>query len=775
MVRQKRELAQAAKGVCELGVLELRYYAHTLPPPATKQEWEPLEAHLRNVANVTAKFTGAFDAADWGRILGLWHDLGKYSFEFQRYLFGSGDGHEADVLGRVDHSTAGAQHACSQGKVGRLLAYCIAGHHAGLPDDTGGNAALLMRLTKKVPTWNSAPPEIVEHAIPSLAKLKHCGDGRRAAFAVAFFVRMLFSALVDADFLATEEFMDPQRAATRPGQLPAPADLLARLDHCLDVLEGSAPRTHVNRCRHAVLAACRQKATMAPGMFSLDVPTGGAKTLSSLAFGLTHAATHNLNRVIYAIPFTSIIEQTANVFREALADMADQVLEYHSNLDHSIPERQSERSRLAAENFDARLIVTTNVQLFESMFASRTSQCRKLHRLAKSVIILDEAQTLPPELLAPTLAALDELVRNYGTTVVLCTATQPAVENRHDFPIGLSNVRPIIDSPAQLHAGLRRTNVIRVGRLSNEQLAAELAGHRQVLCIVNSRRHAADLVRLLGDDALHLSASMCPAHRADIVAEIRRRLSANEPCRVVSTQVIEAGIDVDFPTVYRASAGLDSIAQAAGRCNREGRLTDGCGKPRLGRVVVFEYDEKEHPPPAFVRNAACRFRELAPDHADDLLSPAAIEAFFRLRYWQQGGEDGRGWDRGTGGQSVMECFGGVNCDPLHHQFRQAAERYRLIDEQQVAVIVPYKARGAELIRELQDMPELPDPKRLHGFDRAAQRYAVGVRERDLQRLVDCGIIQERHNRYYLMFASAYEQRIGLNVNATRPDATESVI
>lgn len=500
-----------------------------------------------------------------------------------------------------------------------------------------------------------------------------------------------------------------------------------------------------------------------------------AATLSSLGFGLTHAATHGLNRVIYAIPFTSIIEQTANVFREALGDLAYDVLEHHSNLDLDDSERQSGRLRLAAENFDAGLIVTTNVQLFESMFASKASRCRKLHRLARSVIILDEAQTLPPALLAPTLTALDELVRNYGTTVVLCTATQPAVEKREGFPIGLSNVIPIIDSPAELHAALRRTNVAIVGRLSNEQLAAELAGERQVLCIVNSRRHAADLVTLLGDDAFHLSASMCPAHRADAVAEIRRRLGTSEPCRVVSTQVIEAGVDVDFPTVYRASAGLDSIAQAAGRCNREGRLTDGCGKPRRGRVVVFEYDEKTNPSPQFVRRAADHFHDIAPDHADDLLSPAAIEAYFRLHYWQQGGENGRGWDRGAGGQSVMQCFGGVNGDPLHHQFRKAAERYRFIDEQQVAVIVPYKARGAELIRELQDMPELPDPRRLRGFDRAAQRYAVGVRDRDLQRLVDCGTIQERHNRYYVGFESMYDCKVGLKLDPIGLSPQETVI
>jgi CRISPR-associated endonuclease/helicase Cas3 len=483
-------------------------------------------------------------------------------------------------------------------------------------------------------------------------------------------------------------------------------------------------------------------------------------------------------RVVYAIPFTSIIEQTADVFREALDNLKHEVLEHHSNLEPDDPQKQSDRSRLAAENFDASIIVTTNVQLFESLFANRTSRCRKLHRLAKSVIILDEAQTLPTNLLAPTLAALQELVRNYGSTVVLCTATQPAVERRERFTIGLESVTPIIDDPKELHQSLRRVTVERVGELADSDLAARLSDEQRVLCIVNSRAHAAALFRQLDDpSAFHLSALMCAAHRSDVIAEIRGRLKpgASQPCRVISTQVVEAGVDVDFPAVYRAAAGLDSITQAAGRCNREGRLTDENSNPKLGRVVVFDYDEQSHRPPPFVRIAANHFREVAPDHAEDLLSPAAVESYFRLHYWLKGGDDGRGWDHGREGKSIMRCFGGEDGHPLHHQFREAAEAYRLIDDAQAPVLVPYGEKGRALIRRLEGMPETVEPRVLRAFDRAAQRYVVGVREHGLRELLENQVLLERQGRYYLANAAAYDNKLGLTFESVGLDSDRLII
>ncbi|RUL83506.1 CRISPR-associated helicase Cas3' [Tautonia sociabilis] len=746
------------------------YYAHTVNGRPEK-DWEPLREHLECTAQLAKQFASTFGAGAWGELAGLWHDLGKYSEAFQAYLRASagGDGgvHRAEVAGKVDHSTAGAQRAASLGPLGRLLAYCIAGHHAGLPDNEGEASSLRSRLEKSIASIGAAPPELLGLPLPSLWGLRCVGNNHRRAFTLAFATRMLFSCLVDADYLATEKFLAPERSRKREGGASCEA-ILDRLNRHLDELQREKQRrggdTPVNRRRREVLDACRAKAALEPGFFSLDVPTGGGKTLSSLAFALEHAKKHQLRRVVYAIPFTSIIEQTANVFREALGDLADEVLEHHSSLDPDDPNVQSDRSRLAAENFDATLIVTTNVQLFESLFACRPSRCRKLHRLAQSVIILDEAQTLPPRLLAPTLTALDELVTNYGATVLLCTATQPAIEHRKDFPIGIANVRPIIDDPAQLHRALRRTTVEILGQQTDEDLAGRLRQETQVLCIVNSRRHAAALFETLGDpDALHLSASMCAEHRGQVIEEMRRRLRAGPgvPCRVVSTQVIEAGVDVDFPVVYRAAAGLDSIAQAAGRCNREGLLRDKDGRPRPGRVVVFDDDAEAYPTVPLIAKAAGHYREVAPEHRDDLLSPRAIEAYFNLHYWQQGGDGGRGWDRGAEDHSVLDCFAPDPKNLLHAQFRSAASAYRLIDDGQFPVIVPFDSAGRLLIEQLEAMPDPPDPKLLRDFDRKAQRFVVSVFERELRTLLQNGVLLERLDRFYLANSKAYDERLGL--------------
>ncbi len=739
-------------------------YAHSVEGKP-EAEWDPLDDHLAAVADRASAFAGAFRAGEWGRLAGRWHDLGKYSDAFQNYLKQSvgADVHRAELAGRVDHSTAGAQHAQRVGgSWGRLLAYCIAGHHAGLPDWESGRSGLRHRLQKQIHAFDSAPASVLNAPFPAPPDFIWLNNLKELSFQVGFFVRMLFSCLVDADFLATEQFMDSARAARRPDTPPTLAQLLERLEAHLAALK-STPDTNVNRWRDEVLASCRRAASSPPGLYSLNVPTGGGKTFSSLAFALRHASTHGLNRVIYAIPFTSIIEQTADNFRTALADLAPSLLEHHSNIAPDDPLRQTDRSRLAAENWDAPLTVTTNVQLFESLFAARTSRCRKLHRVAQSVIVLDEAQTLPPDLLAPTLAALNELVRNYRCTVVLCTATQPAVEIRDGFAIGLKGVTPIIHDENRLHAALRRTRVEVTGVMDDETLSRNLAGERQVLCIVNSRGHATTLFGLLtescpAEECLHLSANMCPAHRAEVVAEIRRRLhpDVDLPCRVISTQVIEAGVDVDFPTVYRAAAGLDSIAQAAGRCNREGRRD-------TGRVVVFEYDQSLHHPPPFIRQAAQTAREVIPEHRHDLLSPEAIEQYFRLHYWQQGGDGGRGWDRGRGEgrPSVMDCFAGKG---LACQFRAAAERYRLIDDAQTSVLVPWND-GCALRRELEDMPDPPDPRHLRSWDRRAQRYSVGVFDRGLRTLLENYVLQERHGRFYLANDKAYDSMRGLNFEA----------
>ncbi|MCC7146347.1 MAG: CRISPR-associated helicase Cas3' [Phycisphaeraceae bacterium] len=755
-----------------------KIFAHTFPgqPP---QYWEPLERHLQLVAEGdsdhptqlpgAARFAEAFGAADWGRVLGWWHDLGKYSDAFQSYLWASAnkqadvdDPHVADVCGRVDHSAAGAQHACERhGSIGRLLAYAIAGHHTGLPDNidgNGGRSGLEDRLKKKIPDYHAAPATLLAIPTPSLPPFRWiAGNDRSLSFQAATFVRMLFSCLVDADFLATEAFMQQERAAVRETSPPDMRTLADQLDRHLAQFDAS-PTTRVNTHRRQVLQACRDAASSPSGFFDLTVPTGGGKTLSSLAFALRHAVAHDLKRVIYAIPFTSIIEQNADVFRRALEPLAEHVLEHHSNLDPH--QEKTERSRLAAENWDAPLIVTTNVQLLESLFASRTSACRKLHRIARSVIILDEAQALPVELLTPTLAMLQELVRNYGCTVVLCTATQPALLRRDDFPIGLEQVKPIIPDTRPLFTDLRRVNVSVEGQLDNQMLVQRLGDHPRVLCIVNTRRHAAELFTLLRHQTgqtvdqeptvYHLSARMCPAHRRQVLQAIRNRLARQQACRVISTQLIEAGVDVDFPVVYRAMAGLDAIAQAAGRCNREGLLCDELGRLLPGEVFVFEPGQDTGGLPVMFRAGANHTQEILPKHADDLLAPPAIEAYFKLHYWQKGGQNGRDWDK----RDVMKCF---EHQGTHLQFREASQKYRLIPNEETTIVVPFNEDAEKLIRQLLTMPDPPGRM----FLRQLQPFTVSVHEHELQRLHDNQVLIESHGLWILGNDKAYDQNLGL--------------
>jgi len=553
-----------------------------------------LADHLRGVAALAAQFARRFGGSDWARIAGLWHDLGKYRPRFQSYIRqASGfdpDAHIEGNLRRSPHSTAGALLAADRFKVqGRILAYLIAAHHAGLDDWYGGLEARLNGRDARDELNESLaehPPADILHPADFTADLRSVPGGS-AGFSL--WLRMLFSCVVDADFLDTEEYMAPDKANKR-GKWPELPELQERFDRYMADLAVRATPTLVNRLRAAILSQCRLKSQEAPGLFSLTVPTGGGKTLSSLAFALEHARQHGKRRIIYAIPYTSIIEQTADNFRDIFGEV---VIEHHSNAEAE-PGVENHKSRLACENWDAPIVITTNVQFFESLFASKTSRCRKLHNIVDSIVVLDEAQLLPPEFLKPILDALNLLAANYGVTVVLSTATQPALSTREYFDPkqnlrGLDNVREIVADPDDLYRRLERVNVRLPGDWHAptdwDTLAQELTAHESVLAIVNRRDDARELWQRMPKGTLHLSALMCGAHRSQVIRDIKARLKAGIPTQVISTQLIEAGVDVDFPVVYRALAGLDSIAQAAGRCNREGKLD-------LGEVAVFI------PPPA---------------------------------------------------------------------------------------------------------------------------------------------------------------------------------
>lgn len=700
-----------------------------------------LREHLFKTAQRAADFAAVFGFRQWGWLGGLWHDLGKYAPAFQSKLrAAAGDEAHLEAKARVDHSTAGGLYAVDQfGQKGRLLAYIAAGHHAGLPDweaDRTGQAALSQRLSKKElladALANGIPAEILEQPFPVEKP-----TGRDPAF----WLRMLFSCVVDADFLDTEDFFEPEKAARRSGY-PALSELLVPFSAYMTDKQSEARDTVVNRIRAGILARCIEKAKDSPGIFSLTVPTGGGKTLSSMALALHHAAIHGQQRIIYVIPYTSIIEQTADQFRQIFGDA---VVEHHSNLDVTDIERETPRSRLACENWDAPIIVTTNVQFFESLFAGRTSRCRKLHNIARSVVVLDEAQLLPPEFLRPILKALDELRKHYAVTVLLCTATQPALgpHKSSGFTFeGLEGRREIMEDPANLFIRLKRVEVKLPENvyepLTWEELAKELARLSSVLCIVNRRDDCRLLWSLMPKDTFHLSALMCGAHRSRRIDEIKARLDAGLPTRVISTQLVEAGVDLDFPAVYRAMAGLDSIAQAAGRCNREGLL-------EKGTLTVFTPPSR--PPAGILRQAAEIGAQLLNEAGMDPLAPDRFTDFFLRLYWLQGEER----------LDARNILGDLKPDnQLRFSFRTAAANFKLIDDtHQAPVVVTYGEEGAKLVDQLTRL----GPERW--LLRKLQRYVVNLPKHLHERLRAEGAIREIHAGIFVQGHGAlYDDNLG---------------
>lgn len=722
-------------------------YAHTHPDyPDDPSKWEPLftpfgngpeqcqrehceqcknldpyHGHLNKVAWWTARFATemftphspeAKSAWDWGYLAGLWHDLGKFPPEWQEYLRAKVDPHADDVSGKVDHSTAGAQHSIkAHPALGHLLAYIIAGHHSGLMDGKSNCACQAKRLKKTdLPDYQDAPQEITSFTVP-----KPPAFLTQDAYSISLFTRMIFSCLVDADFLATEAFMNPAQARDRNKVPDTPLRDISRLvDAKIDRFEVPAPGDVVNYQRRLVVENCRSAANLPAGIFTLTVPTGGGKTLSSLIFALLHALAHGKRRVIYVVPFTSIIEQNAEVIREIITplqtDRFTPLIEHHSSLS---PEKESNQSRLAAENWEAPIIITTAVQFYESLFAAKTSRCRKLHNIANSVVILDEAQSLPVDFLKPCLRVIQELADHYHTTTVLCTATQPAVHHdTEEFPIGLKNCREIIHDTGSLFAALKRVETKFLGDLSDSSLVQRMAGHPQVLCIVNRRKHAQRLFQMLPPEEgnYHLSALMCPEHRSVILAEIRQRLFDEKPTRVISTQLIEAGVDVDVPVVYRALAGLDSIAQAAGRCNRNGKL------PSAGITYIFRPEDQKAE--TYFRETAQVAHQLIDLHTE-ILGQEAIHRYFDLYYYQQS----RRWDsKGILDAESFRLNGEDKKFPFVFQFKTVAENFRLIEDWQVPVIIPYDEKSRSLVGELRS-PSIPLNRNLL---RGLQRYTVQI-------------------------------------------------
>lgn len=732
-------------------------YAHSLKD-RPKKEWQLLQEHLQHVADMAAEFAKAFSSSDWAHQAAWLHDLGKADPAFQAYLLRSNGlddpEYDTNARGRVNHSSAGAAYAVTELSMshGRILAYLAAGHHAGLPDwypTETGNAALEIRVKegdenlKRIEHLKDPVRESLRNLTrPDSVRAENCH----------MWMRMLFSCLVDADYLDTENFMDPDRQAARIDfkNIAQLADSLER--HLADKM-AQAPKTPVNQIRKEVLDSCIDAAKCLPGFFSLTVPTGGGKTLSAMAFALQHALkSPSQTRVIYVIPYTSIIEQTAKVLRGIFGD--DQVVEHHSNLD---PDKETQRSRLASENWDAPIVVTTSVQFFESLYAARPGRCRKLHNIVNAVVILDEVQLLPPELLAPCVDALNDLVRNYGVTVLLSTATQPCLASLPRPCPSLDSVREIIADPAALYESLQRTEwhfpESPTDTMEWEEVATRLQEHDQVLCVVNRRKDCFELFQYMPEGTIHLSALMCPEHRSTVIEEIRQRLGQGEPTRVVSTQLVEAGVDIDFPVVYRAFAGLDSIAQAAGRCNREGTLKS------KGQVHVF--NPPKLAPPGILRKGEDAARELLSLHEIDPQNPAAFPKFFHQFYARV---------NDYGGARFTDLLVKDVNPRIEIQFRTAAKEFHIIDDAMSRpVIVRYK-NSERLIEQLRQAGPTRD------IMRKLQRYTVSLPVRMLEQMKLEGLLEEIPPGIYAQtLPSLYSLRIGLDVFGRHIDATDLIV
>lgn len=669
---------------------------------------QTVEEHLRGTAALSSKFAGAFGEEKLGELVGLVHDLGKCTDGFQNRLLRGGP--------KVDHSTAGAVVCATYKQFG--AAACVAGHHGGLQDfgnskaDQPGTSTLYGRLKKGI------AEKYVESCGDSGIELpSNIPEPKRWPESLkemeTFWIRMLYSCLVDADYLDTEQFMDGDRGR---GGYDSIGELLERLEKNLKKWDN--PKTELNRLRCEILDQCRKAGAWDRGIYTLTVPTGGGKTMASLLFALWHAKKHGMSRIIYVIPYTSIIDQNAEKFREILGE--GNVLEHHSGVQFDLSEEagpEEIRKALAVENWDMPVVVTTAVQFFESLYSNRSSKCRKLHNLANSVIIFDEAQMLPVSHLKPCTAAMASLAEQFRSTVVLCTATQPSLNDLFQKYAPSCRIRELCPQIRTEFDRFRRVTFRNIGVLKDEELAEQLQDHKQVLCIVNSRKAAQSIFSLLPEEGrFHLSTLMIPAARQKILAEIKRRLSEGKICRVISTSLIEAGVDIDFPSVYREMTGLDSILQAAGRCNRE-------GKRSLEESVVTIFERTISPPILFQKTVEAAKEALAGDRDPGV--PETMDRYFRsIRSLSE-----KELDK----DKVMEKFRKGH-EGSWFPFRYVAEHFHLLDSNTKTIYIPWD-EGAELIEQLR----AGDCSR--NLFRKLGRYAVSVYEPHYKKLNEAGVLQ----------------------------------
>ncbi len=706
------------------------YLAHLDENRIRKQT---VKDHLYGTAELAGKFAERFGKKEWGYCCGLLHDIGKYSEAFQTKI-------KSNSNRQVDHATAGAKVCLEKGGCYQFLSYCIAGHHAGLPDHggsaDGGDAPTLMgRSRKKLEDYSAYQTEI---QIPELTSLPFDpSETPDADFSLSMFIRMIYSCLVDADFLDTEYFMKNGDTDRNSGE--GMEILLEKLKRYISGWLTNSGTETVNGRRTEILRHCLERGKEKPGMFQLTVPTGGGKTIASLAFALRHAVANGMDRVIYVIPYTSIIEQNAGVFRDILGEQ--NVLENHYNVDYESTE-ELKPMQLASENWDKPVVVTTNVQFFESLYANKSSKCRKLHNMANSVIIFDEAQMLPADYLKPCLAAMEELVRQFHSSIVLCTATQPALQPLFRTQMQITELCPDVQGQFRF---FERATFQNIGTVTEADLSDRLRQEMQTLCIVNTKKRAQRLYQQIKEDGVfHLSTSMYPKHRQRVLKNIRNRLANGEKCVLISTSLVEAGVDLDFQTVYRQLAGVDSMIQAAGRCNREGKRD-----VKESVVSIFRFEERENVPGQQLQIDVAKTL-LA--RGENISSLQGIQKYFEALYHFRG----ESLDR----KNILKLFKDPN-QQFAYNFATIAKEFKLIEENTKTIFINRETEADDILRQIKQQ----------GYTKAVMRragqYCVQVYEKEFDKLNGAGMLRPVSENikdfYELVSEEQYTEDMGLDL------------
>lgn len=683
-----------------------------------------LKEHLENTAMLCGDFADSFGGYEWGYCCGLLHDLGKYSLKFQERIRGREE--------KVDHATAGAKLCWDKKGMYQFLSYCIVGHHTGLLD-TGGDGetggTMMTRLKKKLENYQEFEKEIEIPVLknPPFQPVKN----ENFDFFSSMLIRMLYSCLVDADYLDTELFMKGKSVRNSGESVEILYDKLAA--HISGWLANNDLNT-INGRRTEILEHCIEMGKTERGLFRLTVPTGGGKTISSLAFALRHAKEHQMERVIYVIPYTSIIEQNAKIFSDILGK--DNVLENHCNIDYGSSE-ELKPMQLAAENWDKPVIVTTNVQFFESIFSNKSSKCRKLHNIANSVIVFDEAQMLPNDYLRPCISVMEQLLRYYRSSIVLCTATQPALKNLLSKEIKITELCPRMEEQFSF---FKRVSINNLNKISEENLIERLKKENQALCILNTKKRAQKIYQSIKEEGVyHLSTAMYPTHRKRVLNNIRERLQKQERCIVVSTSLVEAGVDLDFQTVYRQLAGADSVIQAAGRCNREGkRPFSQCS------TYIFKLDQKDYVPG----------QQQQMDITENLLSDnknlenlETINRYFEILYHYRGDSLDK--------KEILKRFNKGN-----FQFARVGKEFQIIEENTKTILVPKEEEAQQILQQL----------KIKGFTKELMRkmsqYSVNVYKNDFDKMFAGGMLREisedlKDDYFVLTDLEKYTDEMGL--------------